>query len=69
MFFLLMECSHVIKIIDNYFFGRHHRGEKNSYYCVMTNILNPVLEKIGFWAGLEHLILWMTGVQRRQDGV
>jgi hypothetical protein len=49
--------------------GRHHRGEKNTYYCVITNILNPVLEKIGFWVGLEHLILWMTGVQRRQDGV
>lgn len=49
--------------------GRHHRGEKNTYYCVITNILNPVLEKLGFWVGLERSILWVTGVQRRQDGV
>jgi len=49
--------------------GRHHRGEKNTYYCVITNVLNPVLEKMKFWIGLERVILMTTGVQRRQDGV
>ncbi len=49
--------------------GQHHRGEKNTYYCVITNMLNPVLEKIRFWVGLERLILVMSGVKRRQDGV
>jgi ubiquitin-conjugating enzyme E2 variant len=47
--------------------ARHHRGEKNSHYCVITNHLNPVLEKIGFWKGLENGIEFMTGVKRRTD--
>ncbi len=49
--------------------GRHHRGEKNTYYCVITNVLNPVLEEMRFWVGLERLILRVTGVERRFDGV
>ena len=47
--------------------ARHHNGERNSHYCVMTNLLNPVLEKIGFWVGLEQLIKTLTGVSRRRD--
>ncbi len=47
--------------------ARHHSGEKNSHYCVITNYLNPVLEKIAFWKGLEYLIEKTTGVPRRND--
>ncbi|MES1988785.1 MAG: fatty acid desaturase CarF family protein, partial [Pseudomonadota bacterium] len=36
--------------------GKHHSGEKNTHYCVMTNMLNPFLEKIRFWRGLENLL-------------
>lgn len=36
--------------------GKHHSGDKNTHYCVMTNVLNPFLEKIHFWRGLEKLI-------------
>lgn len=45
----------------------HHRGERNSHYCVITNVLNPVLEKIRFWSSLEAVIEWLTGVARRRD--
>ena len=34
----------------------HHRGEKNRRYCVITELLNPVLDGLGFWRGLESLI-------------
>ncbi len=47
--------------------GRHHRGAKNTDYCVITNVLNPVLERVHFWVGLEQLIYRLTGVARRQD--
>ncbi len=47
--------------------GKHHSGHKNTYYCVITNVLNPVLERARFWVGLETLILLVTGVTRRQD--
>ena len=36
--------------------GRHHQGEKNSHYCVVTNFLNPLLEEVGFWRRLERLL-------------
>jgi plasmanylethanolamine desaturase len=43
--------------------GKHHSGEKNTHYCVMTNILNPVLEKINFWRNLERFNQAMFGLK------
>ena len=31
----------------------HHRGGKNSNYCVITEVLNPVLDGIGYWRDLS----------------
>ena len=45
----------------------HHTDPKNSHYCVVTNILNPVLDGIGFWDGLEWIIAKTTGIKRRED--
>jgi ubiquitin-conjugating enzyme E2 variant len=36
--------------------SRHHQGEKNTHYCVVTNFLNPLLEEVGFWRRLEALV-------------
>ena len=36
--------------------GKHHSGDKNTHYCVMTNMLNPLLEKVRFWRKLENLL-------------
>lgn len=47
--------------------GRHHRGRKDSHYCVITNVLNQPLEAIGFWKRLEALVERTTGVIRRND--
>ena len=44
--------------------GRHHSGEKNTHYCVITNFTNPVLEKIRFWQGLDCLMAKVLGLQR-----
>lgn len=40
--------------------GKHHSGEKNTHYCVITNVLNPILERINFWRHLERLISLLT---------
>lgn len=47
--------------------ARHHSGERNSHYCVMTNLLNPALEKIRLWSRMEWIIKYLTGVSRRHD--
>jgi plasmanylethanolamine desaturase len=45
--------------------GRHHQGEKNSHYCVVTNFLNPLLEEVGFWRRLETGVEKLTGRKPR----
>jgi ubiquitin-conjugating enzyme E2 variant len=47
--------------------GLHHSDPKNTYYCPITNIVNPVLERLQFWARLETLIYALTGVGHRHD--
>lgn len=41
--------------------GKHHGGDKNSHYCVVTNFLNPLLEEVNFWRRLEQAVEWVTG--------
>lgn len=48
---LLQTCRHHAK---------HHTGEKNTHYCVITNLLNPVLERLNFWRHLENIIARLT---------
>ena len=47
--------------------SRHHTSPKNSHYCTTTNLLNPVLDSIRFWDGLEWLIWRVSGLRRRED--
>jgi ubiquitin-conjugating enzyme E2 variant len=45
----------------------HHTDPKNSHYCTTTNFLNPILDGIRFWDGLEWLLAKTTGLHRRPD--
>ncbi|HEY9754091.1 MAG TPA: fatty acid desaturase CarF family protein [Oculatellaceae cyanobacterium] len=45
----------------------HHRGRRNTNYCVVTNFLNPILDGIRFWRGLELTIGVLTGLRKRVD--
>ena len=45
----------------------HHTDPKNTYYCPMTNLVNPTLEFIGLWPKLEAVIEALTGATHRQD--
>lgn len=47
--------------------ARHHMGSKDSHYCVITNLLNPVLDTLGFWRGFENSIEWLFGLRKRPD--
>jgi ubiquitin-conjugating enzyme E2 variant len=45
----------------------HHRGQKNSSYCVVTPFVNPVLDGLGFWRALERILVPRFGAPRRDD--
>lgn len=45
--------------------ARHHRTPNTAAYCISTGWLNPVLDRIGFWRGLERLVSQLTGATAR----
>jgi plasmanylethanolamine desaturase len=49
--------------------SKHHQGEKNSYYCVVTNFLNPILEELNFWRGIERFFSKVFGWKSRHASV
>jgi hypothetical protein len=47
--------------------ARHHQGRKDSHYCVLTNVLNPILDGIGVWRHLESVLQTILGLRCRVD--
>jgi ubiquitin-conjugating enzyme E2 variant len=45
----------------------HHLGTRDTHFCVLTNVLNPVLETLRLWRGLEAVVTRLTGAQPRDD--
>lgn len=61
----LLQRLHLIQSPSHH--HRHHVGGKDSHYCVLTDVLNPVLDGLGFWRGLERLLARLFGLTRRDD--
>jgi ubiquitin-conjugating enzyme E2 variant len=36
--------------------GQHHRKPHLTHYCTLTNVLNPVLDKLKFWRSIEYVL-------------
>jgi hypothetical protein len=48
--------------------AHHHRAPFDRYYCITHGWLNPVLTRIRFFRGLEHVVTRVTGaVPRGED--
>lgn len=47
--------------------ARHHKDSKDTNYCVITNIINPLLESVDFWRKLERFIFRYSGIEKRPD--
>ena len=45
----------------------HHTDPKSTHYCVITEWLNPVLERLRFWTRLECGLRKTFGIRRRSD--
>jgi plasmanylethanolamine desaturase len=47
--------------------AHHHTDPKNSHYCVLTNFVNPLVDGIRLWDGLEALVFAIFRARRRVD--
>lgn len=47
--------------------GQHHRSPFAVKYCVMTNLLNPLLDYFRVWRRLEWIVERLTGLRPKQD--
>jgi hypothetical protein len=57
-----------IKILQSFHHhANHHKQHKNSHYCLITNIANPILDGIKFWRGMEKIFVPIFGAPRRDD--
>lgn len=61
----VLQRYHVLQTPQHH--AKHHMGNKDSAYCVVTNLVNPGLDAIGFWRGLEKCVEWLFGVRKRPD--
>jgi plasmanylethanolamine desaturase len=50
----ILQRAHILQSAEHH--RGHHRGEKNSHYCVITPVLNPLLDRVRFWKALDALI-------------
>lgn len=48
--------------------ARHHTDPKNTFYCPLTNLVNPLLERVRFWDHAESLVERAFGWKHRADG-
>lgn len=47
--------------------ARHHKAPYDRCYCTVTNLLNPPLDAMGFWRGLELIGCYAGMAVRRQS--
>jgi hypothetical protein len=45
----------------------HHTDPKSTHYCVITEFLNPVLQRLRFWTRLECWLWKAFRIRRRSD--
>ncbi|MEM9481002.1 MAG: fatty acid desaturase CarF family protein [Verrucomicrobiota bacterium] len=46
--------------------SKHHTDPKDTYYCVLTNWVNPILDRLDFFARCERVLGWF-GAKKRID--
>ena len=47
--------------------NRHHGGARNTRYCTVTPLLNPLFDRLGLWRGLERVLATPANSPRRTD--
>jgi len=47
--------------------ANHHRKGKDSHFCVITNYINPILERMKFFQAIEKVVTFISGRLPRFD--
>lgn len=47
--------------------SKHHLSPYTKNYCILTNWLNPALEKVKFWSRLESIFSLFISIKRGSD--
>lgn len=45
----------------------HHIAGRDTHYCIFTNVMNPVLERLHVWPAIEWVLARGFGIRRRGD--
>jgi ubiquitin-conjugating enzyme E2 variant len=64
-FIVLLQRARILQTPGHH--AAHHRDGKDTHYCVLTNFVNPLLDAIDFWRGLEWLLCDVVGLRKRPD--
>lgn len=64
-FVTFMKDSGLIQIQKQH--SLHHKQPHNQYYCVMTSLLNSILERVNFWRKLEWVVKATTGIAPKRE--
>lgn len=62
---LALRRAHVLQTARHHW--QHHKAPHTSHYCVLTPWLNPLLDRTGFWRGMEAVFVPVFGAPRRPD--
>jgi plasmanylethanolamine desaturase len=65
MLFRLLQDAGVLQSARHH--GAHHTDGKDSHYCVITNLINPILDSSRFWRGLERSLEFLFGIHKRPE--
>ncbi len=60
-----LQRLHLVQSVRHH--ARHHTNPKDSNYCVITDFLNPILDGLRVWEGIELVLLHLFGMRRRVD--
>lgn len=68
------ENGHIITFLQNFrilqtphHHAVHHTNPKNVRYCPVTNLLNPILDTLRFWDGVEWMLARTIKLHRSPD--
>lgn len=68
------KTNRLIRLLQNYNIlqnkkthALHHKRPYDTNYCVMTMVVNPVLNQIYFWYWLETIMYYITGIKPRKE--